>query len=256
MFDINAVYIPTKALRQHWTRSSFSYMENPRPDYGFMLVLSGQIDFVLQNRSTLIAKAGDLLFLPKGSYYEARFRVQSGAVSNYLINFETDGDFQQHHPVKLSCNVSFVCADLFRQCVDAMYGNDVLTLQSKGLFYLLLDAISKQHAFSNAAPNKVFEKAKSMLVQPEEPSVCQIAKACSVSESGLRKIFVSITGMSPLQYRMKEKLNQAKYLLESTDMSVGEISDKLNFYDAAYFCRMFQQKNGMTPKQYRQNQKL
>ena len=62
--------------------------------------------------------------------------------------------------------------------------------------------------------------------------------------------------MSPTQFRLKEKFNKAKYLLESTDMSVVEISDRLNFYDAAYFCKMFHKQTGLSPKQYRQKKKL
>jgi AraC-like DNA-binding protein len=72
----------------------------------------------------------------------------------------------------------------------------------------------------------------------------------------LRKIFSDQIGISPTQYRLKEKLNQAKYLLESTDMSVGEISDNLNFYDTAYFCKLFHKQMGLSPKQYRQNKML
>ncbi len=256
MFDEDCNFIPIKALKQHWTQARFSYMENPRPDYGIMLVLNGQIDFVSPQMDTLFAKTGDIIFLPKNSYYEARFRVELGEIDNYLINFESDKDFDYAKPMLISKNASFECSDLFEQFINEMYNVEDMNFRSKGIFYLLWDSILRANNFQKSVPNKFLEKAKILLRKTEDIPISQIARECSVSESGLRKIFSDQLGISPIQYRLKEKLNKAKYLLESTDMSVGEISDKLNFYDAAYFCRLFRKQTGLSPKQYRQNKKL
>lgn len=256
MFGADCNLIPKNALKQHWTEKTFSYMENPRPDYGIMLVLNGQIDFVTPQTDTLCAKAGDIIFLPKNSYYEARFRIELGEIDNYLINFELDKDFDNVKPTLISENSSLTCTELFKQFIDENYNSNNINFRSRGIFYLLLDSILSENKIQKSATNKIFEKAKSLLKKTEDICISQIARECSVSESGLRKIFSDEIGMSPIQYRLKEKLNKAKYLLESTDMSVGEISDKLNFYDSAYFCKMFRKQIGLSAKQYRQNKKL
>lgn len=256
MFEIDCNIIPKKVLKQHWTQARFSYIENPRPDYGIMLVLNGQIDFVSPQMDTLCAKAGDIIFLPKNSYYEASFRIELGKIDNYLINFESDKALAYTKPTLISKNASFACADLFQKFIDEMYNVENMNFRSKGLFYLLLDSVSSTNKAPESAHNIVFEKAKILLKESEDIPISQIARECSVCESGLRKIFSDQIGISPTQYRLKEKLNKAKYLLESSDMSVGEISDKLNFYDAAYFCKLFHKQIGLSPKLYRQNKKL
>lgn len=256
MFEKDCDFIPKKALKQHWTQARFSYMENPRPDYGIMLVLNGQIDFVSDQTATLCAKAGNIIFLPKNSYYEARFRIELGEIDNYLINFESDKDFDCIKPMLLSKIASFSCANLFELFIDENYNATNMNFRSKGLFYLLWDSILSENKTRKSASNKVLEKAKILLKRTEDIPISQIARECSISESGLRKIFSDQIGISPTQYRLKEKINKAKFLLESTNMSVGEISDKLNFYDAAYFCRMFSKHTGVTPKKYSKSKEL
>ncbi len=248
--------IPLIAFKQYWTQDTFSYMTNPRPDYGIMLVLSGQIDFVSPDGHTLCAKKGNVVFLPKNTYYEARFHPELGEISNYLINFETDRDINPTNPTLMSENASFECADLFRQFVDENYNTEEMNLRSKGLFYLLLDAILNENKTQKSTTDTIFEKAGILLEKDEDMPVSKIARECSVSESGLRKIFADKAGISPTKYRLNKKIAGAKYLLEATDMPIGEISDKLNFYDSAYFCRIFQKYTGRTPNQYRKNKKL
>lgn len=256
MFEKLCNLVPTRAFKQHWSQPKFSYMKNPRPDHGIMLVLNGQIDFVSPQLDTLCAKAGNIIFLPKNTYYEAMFRIERGAVDNYLINFESENGFEYTKPMLISEKASILCVDLFSKFIDEMYNVENISFRTKGLFYLLLDAVLSANKATESAYDTIFENAKILLEKSEDISVSQIARECSVSESGLRKIFSDKIGMSPTKFRLKEKNNKAKYLLESTDMSVEEISDKLNFYDAAYFCKIFRKQTGLSPKQYRQNKKL
>lgn len=249
-------FMPVKALKQHWTQARFSYMEKPRPDYGIMLVLNGRMDFVSCGQDTIRAAGGDLLFLPKNARYEVRFRTEFGPIDNYLVNFETNQPFDCEKPMLLLKDVSFGCINLFARFIDEVYKSEVTHFKSRGMFYILLDAVHEQLGTKKSAIFNIVEKAKNLLCDPAELSVQQIAQRCSVSESGLRKMFSDTLGISPVQHRRREKMNQARYLLEATDLPVGEIADQLHFYDAAYFCRVFYGQTGMTPKQYRQNKKL
>ena len=62
--------------------------------------------------------------------------------------------------------------------------------------------------------------------------------------------------MTPVEYRLYAKLRRAAYLLESTDMSVCEVSNEIGFFDTAYFCKVFKKHMGITPKQYSHNKKI
>ncbi|MBP3303991.1 MAG: helix-turn-helix transcriptional regulator [Muribaculaceae bacterium] len=59
----------------------------------------------------------------------------------------------------------------------------------------------------------------------------------------------------------KEQINllitlAVKSLLETTDMSVKGISERLNFDDSSYLCRIFRKRTGMSPTEYRKQLKL
>jgi len=57
--------------------------------------------------------------------------------------------------------------------------------------------------------------------------------------SGLKKI---------LQNRL---MQEARKLLLSSELSISEIAFKLNFEDNSYFCKVFKNKTGLTPKRFR-----
>lgn len=241
---------PRKLLKQHWNQPSFSYMRQPRPDFGLMLLLSGSVEFA-GKKGSLTAKAGDVVFLPKGSHYEARFFRSSAPVENYLVNFDGPYPGLSAEPVMLLENAPLSCIKQFRELVEENY--DRAALRSKGLLYLLLDALASGETPATDAGGSL---AKAQALLRQEYSVPEIAAACCLSESGLRRLFRQRLGLSPAQYRIRYKLQQAMYLLESTELTVGEIADSLNFFDAAYFCRLFRAHTGLTPKQYAQNKKL
>lgn len=255
MFENARNIVPTNVKKQHWTQPNFSYMDTPRPDHGVMLLMTGNIDFCSATE-TLSAKAGDVIFLPKNSYYEARFLTELGEIDDYLINFEADGGFEAfRRPTMLSERASFSCVDYFRQFVEGNYNSLNFDLRSRGMFYLLLSSIFSGEGTSDKN-TALISKVKSLLTGNKELAIKEIAQKCCVSESGLRKIFKENTGITPVQYRINEKISRAKYLLESTDLSVDEIADSLNFFDTAYFCKVFSKHTGMPPGKYAKNKKL
>lgn len=129
-------------------------------------------------------------------------------------------------------------------------------MRIKGLFYLLLDRITSSFFTEASAEQKIIEKATELLRSDKEWKISEIAHQCGISESRLRKTFKSIMGISPSEYRLNFKLTRAKYLFESTDLRIGEVADLLHFYDAAYFCKIFKQHTGQTPKQFMNNKQL
>lgn len=243
---------PVKLLKQHWTQSRFSYLETPRPDHGLMLLLRGGMEFAAEGQ-LLSAGAGDVIYLPKGCHYEVRFCRESGAVENYLVNFDSEHPVFPAAPVRLLENASPACADRFRELIEEKYAADHSVLRSKGLLYLLLDAVTGGEG-PEPSVQRILAKAQALL--QEDLPIPAIATACCISESGLRRLFRQRLGCSPAQYRIQSKLRQATYLLESTEMTVGEIADELGFFDTAYFCKLFRAHLGVTPKQYAGNKKL
>lgn len=73
----------------------------------------------------------------------------------------------------------------------------------------------------------------------------------------LSRVFRENTGKSFTGYRLDAKMKKAKRLLETTTLSVYEISDLLSYRNPSSFFKLFKKKTGLTPAQYRkQKEKL
>ena len=79
----------------------------------------------------------------------------------------------------------------------------------------------------------------------------QIANAAGVSESHLNRLFRKHLGHSPLQYHSIQKMAWVKHLLQSTSLSIKEISAIVGFGDPYYFSASFKKQFTCSPSQYR-----
>ncbi|MBD5393501.1 MAG: AraC family transcriptional regulator [Lachnospiraceae bacterium] len=63
--------------------------------------------------------------------------------------------------------------------------------------------------------------------------------------------FTRHTGLSPINYLLRKRIQEGKSLLESTSHSIAQISSTLGFSSQSYFSQAFKKATGMTPIQYR-----
>lgn len=82
-------------------------------------------------------------------------------------------------------------------------------------------------------------------------SLEDIAKYLGYSVSHFSMVFKKQTGMSPLSYMNKLKIEEACYLLKNTDMKINQICHKVGIEDCYYFSRLFSKTMGMAPSEYR-----
>ncbi len=85
----------------------------------------------------------------------------------------------------------------------------------------------------------------------EQVTVGDLEAVAGMNRKSLGIKFKSETGMSIPEYVMNEKLNEACFLLKTTDMELGEISYLLCFSSQSHFTARFKEKHGVTPKKYR-----
>jgi AraC-like DNA-binding protein len=86
-------------------------------------------------------------------------------------------------------------------------------------------------------------------------TIQQIADELGVSYSNFRKLFKEYTGISPAMYQQDLKLQRAKELLSTTNMSIKEIAYTLFFESPDYFSSKFRSKTGRKPSEYRNQTK-
>lgn len=81
--------------------------------------------------------------------------------------------------------------------------------------------------------------------------VSEIASLFYLDHCYLTHSFKQVTGFSPKEYIMLNRLSYAKKLLLQTDLSVLQISEKCGFSDVNNFIRYFKREFSTTPKRYR-----
>lgn len=82
-------------------------------------------------------------------------------------------------------------------------------------------------------------------------SLKELAAYVGLSPSAVSAKFKTHTGHSPLQYFNLMKIRQACRLLDSSTLSISQISMKLGIDDPYYFSRLFSKTMGISPKAYR-----
>lgn len=63
--------------------------------------------------------------------------------------------------------------------------------------------------------------------------------------------FTKQIGISPINYVIKKRIEEAKNLLATTGYSIRDISSIVGFSNSSYFSQMFKKVSGMSPKNYR-----
>ncbi|MBC6700156.1 helix-turn-helix transcriptional regulator [Hymenobacter puniceus] len=85
------------------------------------------------------------------------------------------------------------------------------------------------------------------------PSVKHFAEALHVSPAHLGDVLRTHTGQNAQQYLHHALLEKAKRLLRSTSWSIRETAFHIGFDNPSYFSRLFKQKTGLTPAEFRQS---
>ena len=62
-------------------------------------------------------------------------------------------------------------------------------------------------------------------------------------------------GVSPINYMISKRIEESKYLLSETDLSMSQIAQLLGFSSLSYFSQVFHRTQAISPKEYRQNHK-
>lgn len=85
----------------------------------------------------------------------------------------------------------------------------------------------------------------------EAAPVAAMTRLSGLPERSFKRRFAQATGMTPMEYVHTLRLEEAKQMLESGDLSVEAIAGEVGYEDAAFFSRLFRRKVELTPAQYR-----
>lgn len=129
------------------------------------------------------------------------------------------------------------------------------------LKHWLLDVIRKSFDYlDQRSKNKNYvavDKAKAFILAhlEEDLSLDIVADEVSLSPRYLSKLFKEYTGENFTEFVNRHKMDHAKDLILNTKLTISAISDRFGFSSPAYFIKKFKVAYGMTPNEYRVQQK-
>lgn len=133
----------------------------------------------------------------------------------------------------------------------------------KGYLCRLIDLLSDpQHFFVESHQTK-FSKEEDLLYQIStlmEETNGQITRQeleqkLNYNSDYMNRIIKKLTGKTLMEYSKIFLLNEAVNLLKNTTMKIGEICDTLGYTNRNYFNKIFYERYGMTPTEYRHKDK-
>ena len=80
----------------------------------------------------------------------------------------------------------------------------------------------------------------------------EFARLCHMSLSTFKKSFKEFFHTTPAVWLKERKLDRALHQLLTSELPISQISFESGFEDTSHFIRVFKQKHGFTPLQYRQ----
>lgn len=102
---------------------------------------------------------------------------------------------------------------------------------------------------------RIQERIKSSL-ERGYPSIEELARICSISQSHLMRSFKKSTGWPIHKYVAEERLQMAKAMLGDGQLNLKEIASHLGFRSPAYFSTAFRRMTGKSPTDYRRETDL
>lgn len=85
----------------------------------------------------------------------------------------------------------------------------------------------------------------------EDISLNHVAEKAGTSKEYLSTLFKKEVGYSVVEYIQVNKIEESKYFLELTNMTIGEIAEMFSFCNPGYYSKVFKKFEGRTPNQHR-----
>lgn len=245
----------------------FTLDENTRCDYsqgrkinGISFALEGKAIYRTVSGKRYTIKRGDVLFLSSSSAYTIDV---SGSYRHYTVNFAlhneySDSLFENDITVLHTEKEQYFITAFSRLCEAWREKKSGYEMKATMYVYRLLDAFVSEMNAQRLENNRTYHsvaRAKEYIDKnySESITISFLARLCDMSETNFRRTFLSVFGHTPIAYRDKVRLQNAKALLESGFYSVSEVASRCGFEDVSYFCRFFKKHMGLTPLNYLQD---
>jgi AraC family transcriptional regulator, activator of mtrCDE len=133
----------------------------------------------------------------------------------------------------------------------------IVTALSVAIFALALRAYAKREGITGSllvllGDGRLSRAVLAMTKQPEKNwTVDMLAKQANMSRATFARHFSSMSNMSPMDLLTSIRMQIACELLESSNLPVGAVAERVGYQSESAFGKSFQRKLGLTPANYR-----
>ena len=216
------------------------------------LAASGCVICAVGTSSFLLAEAGLLDNKPATThwFYCDRFSQLYPKVDlkrQYLIT--------QADNIYCAASINSI-ADLMVHLIEKIYGA-AIARKIESQFSPEIRRPFGQHAYSEAAANphhdELIVNAQEWLRDHHNETVnlCALAEQLGLSMRSFNRRFKQSVGITASEYLQQQRLNSARELLRTSNLTVHEVALAAGYQDSSYFCMRFKKLHGQTPLSYR-----
>ena len=217
-------------------------------------VIHGSAVFKTLDGKELSLKEGDVLYIPLGLRYHSYWSVdEEGRLEwqSYRFSVFPQSVSKKYILQKLSPSHDALAL------LDRIDRDQTVSVGSVGALYDFLDKVMPDMKEDESDPRAaLFARAKDYMERSPELKVPDLAKYCSMSESGLYAFFRDYADTTPIRLKNDIWAEKGTELLLLTDLSVEEIASRCGFSSVAYFRKILFERTGKTPRQIRKEQKV
>lgn len=237
-----------------------------RVDVHILYIVRGSCHVVLSGGETIVPAGRFILFRP-GERQEYFFEADSGSFSYYIHFTGRDAEAVLRSlglwdiTVGIAPNsreLEWLFSQMIREYSLSQVAHEAIT---GGLLLSILGLLARGVELSRSQ----IDEKKQMRVQraiermyadmDKKLSIEALARECNYSVGYFSHLFRAVTGVSAHAYMCRLRIERAKNMLDSTDLSVLEIALAVGCEDQNYFSRFFKEQTGLSPTAYRASRK-
>ena len=223
---------------------------HPRYCDGLVYILGGSCKYTFaEDGRSFQAGAGDLLYLAHGAVYQMDVLEKYDFIGINFFFDSTDTRISNVFKLKSSDKIE----GMFYQTLKD--SNSTTVAHKIALLYRIYNEmiLSERVGYLPGSLREKIDEAILSITKNARntPSISDLAAEAEMSEVYFRKLFKSVTGVSPAKFITDCRIARAKELLTADDLSPEDIAEQCGFSSASYFCRVFKQTLGVTPTEYK-----
>ena len=265
-------------IRPH---TRFAYFPKHRHNYVEMVYMcAGTTTHIINGSNELVLKEGDLLFLNQNVYHEILPAGEEDLAVNFIIlpeffdrpismvereNILRDflistlaGDTAMNDYLYIRTRGIVPVENLLENMIWTILGRhpmmDTINQTSLGLLLMNLSRFADQIGRGDPQheeQNLMFSVLDYIEHHYQNGTLAEISELSHLPTYQVSRILKKRTGKNFKELLQLRRLQQAAYLLQNTTLSIDKIIVHIGYENSSYFYRVFREKYGCSPSEYR-----